>query len=423
MFITTIGVVSLGSVKVLDKFGVFDYKPEKNPSPIVEFRESKERYRDYAFKFLNVLDKTFLNGKRGYKEKTGWLTYEASNWALSRVVEAQQDLLLLSKEGQTNSIAEKHKQTIAHLETYYDKEKAQGSMAHSSSFYVNILGLEVGSKSKREHPGKFIDDNIWNGLNALRDGDIETAQSVYNFVIKSWDDKKGGIYWKQQNPDETNDYRNTVTAAGAMQLVLRLYKETGTQDEKVSYLEWTEKLFKWLNSNLKDSDGLYHDGIGDKTKWSYNQGLMIGNYTLLYEVFRESNPSLARDFLTSAMTLADKSMNYYNNILDNSKTSKLYLDYINNPELNAVYYRNLLYLCSHAGNDILVRKVKQTIQSYTNEVGTLYYEDDSKIYRFKKHNKDDNYEETNNKFLVKEFGMLQIFAMLGMDEDDYEKLF
>lgn len=88
-----------------------------------------------------------------------------------------------------------------------------------------------------------------------------------------------------------------------------------------------------------------------------------------------------------------------------------------------LYYRNLLYLCSHAGNDILVRKVKQTIQSYTNEVGTLYYEDDSKIYRFKKHNKDDNYEETNNKFLVKEFGMLQIFAMLGMDEDDYEKLF
>ncbi len=140
----------------------------------------------------------------------------------------------------------------------------------------------------------FYDDNLWIGL-ALCDlyratGEpqwLAGAARIFDFVSGAWDDDPqhphpGGIFWAQHRANPSGD-RNTVSNAPAAQLALHLHAATG----EARYLDWARRIFGWTERTLRDpADGLYWDhvkldGTIERTKWSYNQGTMLGAAALL----------------------------------------------------------------------------------------------------------------------------------------------
>lgn len=108
------------------------------------------------------------------------------------------------------------------------------------------------------------------------------------------------------------------------------------QDQKGAdkYLQFAEKQFNWVDQNLKSDNGLYGDHINsdgsiDSTQYSYNQGLMLGDATMLYQVTGDSK------YLDKAKDIADKSIE---NFQQNGTFSKQLTHF------NAVFFKNLMLL-------------------------------------------------------------------------------
>ncbi|CAA9557675.1 MAG: GH76 [uncultured Thermomicrobiales bacterium] len=195
---------------------------------------------------------------------------------------------------------------------------------------------------------KYYDDNIWLGLDlidlwrATGEGRWrDNAARIFAFVSSAWDDdprhpSPGGIFWAQPAANPTRD-RNTVSNAPAAILALHLHEATG----KPTYLDWAERTFAWVERTLRDpSDGLYWDhlkldGRIERTKWSYNQGTMIGAATLLSRATGDDV------FLDRARLIADAALAYY------AADERLRAQ---DPPFNAIFFRNLRLLGDALGD-------------------------------------------------------------------------
>ena len=132
----------------------------------------------------------------------------------------------------------------------------------------------------------FYDDNIWIALELYEsykllnnEEYLETAKAIFDYVVSGWNEENGGLYWKESSCD----IMTTCTNAPTIIMAARLYEETGES----AYLEWAEKIYVWLKSTLLADDGLFWDHINtegkiEKTKWSYNTGMMISAAAELY---------------------------------------------------------------------------------------------------------------------------------------------
>jgi hypothetical protein len=128
-----------------------------------------------------------------------------------------------------------------------------------------------------------------------------------------------------------NTDRNTITTGPAAELAVQLYKITGN----VEYLRFAETAYNWVRTCLLQPNQLYADhirphGVIDSTFWSYNQGVMIGAGTLLYQATGNSG------YLYQARQTAQASREYFT-------PQRLGEE---NPFFPSVYFRNLLYLDS-----------------------------------------------------------------------------
>ena len=160
---------------------------------------------------------------------------------------------------------------------------------------------------------EYYDDNVWVGL-ALVDasrrlgdrGALGRAQQAFAFVVSGWregerDPCRGGVLWK---PGSTE--RNTVSTAGGALLGLELLRETRNPE----YLREARRMYGWVRGCLRDRQGLYWDNIKatgaiDRTRWSYNQGAMIGAGVLLYRWTGD------RAYLRQAETTARTALRLY----------------------------------------------------------------------------------------------------------------
>jgi len=201
----------------------------------------------------------------------------------------------------------------------------------------------------------FYDDNLWIGL-ALCDlyratGEpqwLDGAARIFAFVSTAWDDDPrhahpGGIFWAQRRANPTGD-RNTVSNAPAAQLALRLHAATGER----RYLDWARRTFDWTERTLRDpADGLYWDHVKldgriERTKWSYNQGTMLGAAALLGEALAEGTPS-ARE---RARAIADAALARY------ADGDALWTQ---DPAFNAIFFHNLYLLGDLTGDHAFYR--------------------------------------------------------------------
>ncbi len=216
--------------------------------------------------------------------------------------------------------------------------------------YWDTTSTPPGGTAYPIPPGgdKYYDDNIWVGLDLI---DLwratgkarwrDDAVRIFTFVTSAWDDdprhpSPGGIFWAQPAANATRD-RNTVSNAPAAILALHLYVAT----EDKTYLRWAERLFGWVEETLCDpDDGLYWDhlkldGTIERTKWSYNQGTMVGAATLLGQATDDQRR------IDRARAIADAALARY------AKDDRLWAQ---DPPFNAIFFRNLRLLGEALGD-------------------------------------------------------------------------
>jgi hypothetical protein len=198
---------------------------------------------------------------------------------------------------------------------------------------------------------RYYDDNDWIGLALIRAhgllGDkrlLDRARAVFRFVRSGWDENPrdacpGGVYFFEARH---KTYRPTTSTAPAAELAAELYLATGDE----TYRAWAVRMYAWMNRCLRDGGGLYADHIGadgtiEPTRWSYNQGSMIGAGVLLWKVTGKKH------YLEDAQRTARKTLSYA------SRPPRRELAY-----LMAIYFENL-HLLDSAAHDPRYRVVAQ----------------------------------------------------------------
>lgn len=214
-----------------------------------------------------------------------------------------------------------------------------------------------------------VDDNLWMGLTLTRAFDLshtamllQRAQDVFALVRHDWN-KSGGVYWEVHARGAPDEERAVVSNAPAVILGVQLFRLTHDS----TYLRWSERIFSWLQRTLFDhSTGLYDDHVQavagravlDTSKFTYNQGVMIGAMVALASV----DP--AAYTLAPAVRLARRSMAYFG----------AHRDY-GQPSLDVVWAENVLILAERYGHRSFSsdarRSVEQAIRAAPAGVGDL----------------------------------------------------
>ncbi len=150
---------------------------------------------------------------------------------------------------------------------------------------------------------RYYDDNAWMVLALVETHEVlgdakylEHAKKTLRYVFSGEDAKLGGgIYWKENYGPNEQPGKNTCSNGPSVAAALAVWKHT----KSARSLAAAQRIYAWTRRNLRDSeDGLYWDGVGldgrvDKTKWSYNTGLMIRSAAMLYGATK--NPIYLRD--------------------------------------------------------------------------------------------------------------------------------
>ncbi len=176
-----------------------------------------------------------------------------------------------------------------------------------------------------KNPGTaFYDDNAWLGIDLVNAysitgnrSQLQRAREIMKFERTGWDRHGGGMFW--------NDAHTKISAAasgGAAQLALELAHHTGNHAD----LAWGTHAYDWIRHHMTAPHSpLIVDG-GDHHVWSYNQGLMVGNAALLYQI--TGKPA----YLHQGIHLADAALRHFGTFA--AQPSKF----------NAIFFKNLGHL-------------------------------------------------------------------------------
>lgn len=155
----------------------------------------------------------------------------------------------------------------------------------------------------------YYDDNAWCVLALLTAYNIiggekylDYAKAATEYLFFGWNEKAGGIYWREFDCNTSNTCSSMPTAV----CCCLLYKIT--KDKK--YLDWAIKLYDWTLKNLRDDDGLFFDSIDNdgnicKNKWTYNTGTPIWAGALLYGITKE------KKYLDDALFSSHNGIKYF----------------------------------------------------------------------------------------------------------------
>ncbi|MBC8066208.1 MAG: hypothetical protein H7Y17_15355 [Chlorobia bacterium] len=126
---------------------------------------------------------------------------------------------------------------------------------------------------------RYYDDNAWMVLALVETYEIlgdqkylDWAEESLKYVLSGWDEKLGGgIYWRESDKKSKNTCSNAPSAAACYAV---------SQYTKGDYSAWGWRILVWQEKLEDPKDGLYWDNIDlsgkiEKTKWSYNTGLVF----------------------------------------------------------------------------------------------------------------------------------------------------
>jgi Glycosyl hydrolase family 76 len=352
--------------------------------------QSRSLYQDRALQAFAALQ-TSLSVPDGnhlymewYPRGSGDNTYSYL-WPFSQLRQSVIDLANLPK---TDSAIPRLADINQGLEYYWNSTSTTGKGGYDS--YVPAPLGQGGDL--------FYDDNAWVALSDMqlytRTGDqfaLSRAKAIFDLAVSGWDTDTthadpGGVFWTQASWSQD---RNTVSNMPNALVGLRLYQVT----KDPYYLTWAQKMIDWTNKYLLAPNGLYWDHVdlqGDieKTQWSYNQGIPIGVYTLLYQITGDQTN------LHRAQDIAAKSVAYYVN------GGRLYTQ---PPYFNAIYMRNLLFLASLT-KDATMRGV---VENYANTMWALSRDQATSLFHVNKAAQTE---------LIEQASIVQINALLAQND-------
>jgi hypothetical protein len=279
---------------------------------------------------------------------------------------------------------------------------------------------------------RFFDDNAWVGLalvelHRLRGATVvdqeggplhrlrqmirpsepatalDRARLVHEWAQRGWGTAdlgpgRGGLPWVDA---AWNRDRGSGASAGHAQLGLQLAELTG--DANLIGTDGTSgamRLYAWVEANLRDSaDGLYWDkflgdGQLDRTKWSYNQAVMLGASALLFRATRD------RRYLEHGQDVARA-------VLEG-------MDLIRQPaSFNCMLCRYLLLLAS-VGDESAARRYIEALRGYADWAWDTVRDPSTTLFPFD--------GAAAPVTLLDQAAMVQVNALLAWDPQDWSKL-
>lgn len=185
----------------------------------------------------------------------------------------------------------------------YEAEVANIKRYHTSGAGYPAPVPAFGSSTNGTTGGgtRFYDDNSIFG-NQLVEAYLETGDAqlltyckeVVAFLKSGVDNHLGGAMWwneGQKDPNATgDDFNKACCSNGYGTNFLLSYSKICPAAEKADVMAFAQQLYNWLYDTLRDPvDNTYWNSIQalgtvNKTKWTYNSGIMIKNGLLLYEL-------------------------------------------------------------------------------------------------------------------------------------------
>lgn len=342
------------------------------------------RYSDAA--------KLAYNAMNSFKKPTGIFT-EATNqsnpatdWTYSRVLDATTDVLRLT-----------HDESV-----YADLQDRIAGLANYQSGNLYAAQIKFTSPDKTE---EYFDDNAWVDMNLLRSNKfvknpklVDISSRIFNEAVASY---KDGIFWLKQKEGVDNHDRNTVSNGPYVEIGTQLYQLT----QNSHYLRWAQKFDNFVDNTLFDAKTrLYNDHIDehkhvDTTKWSYNQGIMIGAKLKLGQTMHDPL------YTSQAESLAYTSLQYFSG-------KKIFEQPI---KFNAVYFRNLLYLSAHTSDNILKERISASFTEYSDHlIQNMVMKTSGFMLRPK--------PDSNNIQLIDQASAVQILALRALDPSEYSSV-
>ncbi len=171
-----------------------------------------------------------------------------------------------------------------------------------SSGVVNVGGYGSSTNGSTGSGDRFFDDNSIVGLNLVeayrqtKDSKYLTRCAQIVKFLRSGEDNTfgGGLWWNESHKNEpgNDDSNKPCCANGYACWFLTSYYEFCPAAEKAEVLAFAKRLYDFLYTTLRDTDGLYWnskgaDGSLNHVKWTYNTGAMIASGARLYAITGE----------------------------------------------------------------------------------------------------------------------------------------
>ena len=158
-------------------------------------------------------------------------------------------------------------------------------VAHSSR-YLAVLTQTYAVNIHGGFINDYYDDEGWWALAWVDAYDLtgqqkylQTAQRIFADMTGGWDNAcGGGIWWSKKRR-----YKNAIANELFLSVAAHLSNRALTEKERSQYVFWASREWNWFrHSGMIEPDHLISDGLTStckdtrKTKWTYNQGVILG---------------------------------------------------------------------------------------------------------------------------------------------------
>ncbi|MDE3201817.1 MAG: glycoside hydrolase family 76 protein [Acidobacteriota bacterium] len=145
--------------------------------------------------------------------------------------------------------------------------------------------------SSKDFLNDYYDDEGWWALAWIDAYDLtgnkqylKTAEDIFQNMITGWDNTcGGGIWWSKKRT-----YKNAIANELFLSVAAHLSNRVADPHQSKAYLKWARREWKWFrHTGMIEDDHLISDGLNSEckdnheTKWSYNQGVILGGLSEL----------------------------------------------------------------------------------------------------------------------------------------------